>query len=117
MDEEYELRDNEPLYQYEFHVGEEIPRIEYIKSLNGEIYLTHTKSTCRFGRERHRFAACKKGAGGYRTPGVEVDSLMSFCGRVHSCTSGMETHCIAWDTCMMKKNVIWKRSWNIQMVP
>lgn len=43
MNEEYKLIDNKSRHQYEFHVGEEIPRIEYITSLNGEIYLTHTE--------------------------------------------------------------------------
>ena len=47
MTENYELIDNEEKHQYEFHVEGYVPRIEYIKSLNGEIYLTHTdrKST------------------------------------------------------------------------
>lgn len=41
--ENYELIDNEKKNQYEFHVGSYIPKIEYIKSNNGEIYLTHTE--------------------------------------------------------------------------
>ena len=40
MTENYELIDNEEKHQYEFHVEGYVPRIEYIKSLNGEIYLT-----------------------------------------------------------------------------
>lgn len=43
MTEDYELIDNEERRQYEFHVEKYTPRIEYIKSLNGEIYLTHTE--------------------------------------------------------------------------
>ena len=43
MVEDYELIDNEERRQYEFHVDKYIPRIEYIKSLNGEIHLTHTE--------------------------------------------------------------------------
>ena len=43
MTENYELIDNEEKHQYEFHVEGYVPRIEYIKSLNGEIYLTHTE--------------------------------------------------------------------------
>jgi predicted GNAT family acetyltransferase len=41
--ESYELIDNTGKKQYEFHVGEYTPKIEYIKSNNGEIYLTHTE--------------------------------------------------------------------------
>jgi predicted GNAT family acetyltransferase len=41
--ESYELIDNKEKNRYEFHVGDYIPKIEYIKSNNGEIYLTHTE--------------------------------------------------------------------------
>lgn len=41
--EDYELIDNMEDHQYEFHIEKMIPRIEYIKSKNGEIYLTHTE--------------------------------------------------------------------------
>lgn len=41
--ENYELIENEIENQYEFHVGKYLPRIEYIKTNNGEIYLTHTE--------------------------------------------------------------------------
>ncbi len=37
--DDYELIDN----QYEFHIGKYVPKIEYIKTKNGEIYLTHTE--------------------------------------------------------------------------
>ena len=37
------LIDNVALHQYEFRIGDLIPRIEYIKTKNGEIYLTHTE--------------------------------------------------------------------------
>lgn len=43
MAEDYELIDNEERHQYEFHVEKYTPKIEYIKSTNGEIYLTHTE--------------------------------------------------------------------------
>lgn len=39
----YELIDNKERHQYEFHVEKYTPRIEYIKSINGEIFLTHTE--------------------------------------------------------------------------
>jgi predicted GNAT family acetyltransferase len=41
--EEYILIDNTDDNQYEFHIEGYIPKIEYIKSVNGEIYLTHTE--------------------------------------------------------------------------
>ena len=36
--EDYELIDNTEKKQYEFHIGNLIPKIEYIKTKNGEIY-------------------------------------------------------------------------------
>ena len=39
----YLLTDNERLKQYEFHIGEYVPKIEYIKTAGGIIYLTHTE--------------------------------------------------------------------------
>lgn len=41
--ENYKLIDNVALHQYEFRIGDLIPRIEYIKTKNGEIYLSHTE--------------------------------------------------------------------------
>ena len=41
--ENYKLIDNVALHQYEFRIGDLIPRIEYIKTKNGEIDLTHTE--------------------------------------------------------------------------
>lgn len=37
MEKEYELIDNKERHQYEFHVEKKTPKIEYIKSQNGEI--------------------------------------------------------------------------------
>ena len=41
--DDYELIDNEERHQYEFHIGKYVPKIEQIKTKNGEIYLTHTE--------------------------------------------------------------------------
>lgn len=41
--EEYDLIDNEQKHQYEFHIEGHTAKMEYIKSVNGEIYLTHTE--------------------------------------------------------------------------
>jgi len=42
--QDYELIDNTEENQYEFHVGKHIAKIEYIKTVKGEIYLTHTET-------------------------------------------------------------------------
>lgn len=44
MMKDYELIDNIEENRYEFHVGRQIVKIEYIKTANGEIYLTHTET-------------------------------------------------------------------------
>lgn len=49
MAENYELIDNEEKHQYEFHIESYTPRIEYIKSSNGEIYLTHAEVPAALG--------------------------------------------------------------------
>jgi predicted GNAT family acetyltransferase len=42
MDQGFELIDNVEKKRYEFHIGTEVPRVEYIKALD-KIYLTHTE--------------------------------------------------------------------------
>ena len=49
IEADYELIDNEERHQYEFHVDKYTPKIEYIKSTNGEIYLTHTEVPTQLG--------------------------------------------------------------------
>lgn len=41
--EDFELIDHAEQSQYEFHIDSYIPKIEYIKTANGEIALTHTE--------------------------------------------------------------------------
>ncbi len=41
--EDYELIDNAEKKQYEFHVEKYVPKIEYIKTMKGDIFLTHTE--------------------------------------------------------------------------
>lgn len=41
--ENYELTDNMSMHRYEFNIGGLVPKIEYIRTDNGEIYLTHTE--------------------------------------------------------------------------
>ena len=43
MAEDYELIDNEENRRYEFRIDGHIAKIEYIKTPNGEIYLTQTE--------------------------------------------------------------------------
>ncbi len=45
----YELIDNTNDNQYEFLVERCIPKIKYIKTANGEIYLTHTEVPAQIG--------------------------------------------------------------------
>lgn len=45
MTKDYELKDNIHRQHYEFNIGNYTPKIEYIKSINGEIYFTHTEVT------------------------------------------------------------------------
>lgn len=42
MEQEFELIDNSEKKRYEFHLGAEVPRVEYIKTRD-KIYLTHTE--------------------------------------------------------------------------
>ena len=49
MEADYELIDNEERRQYEFHVEKYTPKIEYMKSTIGEIYLTHTEVPTQLG--------------------------------------------------------------------
>ncbi len=57
MTRDYGLIDNAERHQYEFHIESLVPRIEYIKSSNGEIYLTHTGSSS-LKRTRYRISTC-----------------------------------------------------------
>ena len=41
--ENYELTDNMSMHRYEFNIGGLVTKIEYIRTDNGEIYLTHTE--------------------------------------------------------------------------
>ncbi|MDR1809209.1 MAG: N-acetyltransferase [Prevotella sp.] len=41
--EDYELINNEDCNRYEFRIGKHVPLIEYIKTANNEVYLTHTE--------------------------------------------------------------------------
>lgn len=43
MKDNYELIDDRRACQYEFHIGGHVAKVEYIKSLNGIMYLTYTE--------------------------------------------------------------------------
>ncbi len=45
----HELIHNQERHQYEYHIGDNIARVEYIKSNNGEVYLTHTEVPAALG--------------------------------------------------------------------
>ena len=91
MTEDYELKDDVHRQQYEFRIGNYTPKIEYIKSINGEIYLTHTEVP----RELEG-----KGIGSqlventtrHRTSRTSTRSALSFRGSLYQETPRMETH-------------------------
>lgn len=43
MEEDFKLINNEEKHQYEFRIDDKLAKMEYTKSDNGEIYLTHTE--------------------------------------------------------------------------
>lgn len=49
MEKDYKLIDNKENHRYEFLIGDKIAEIDYIKSNNGEIYLTHTEVPASMG--------------------------------------------------------------------
>ena len=82
--DDYELIDNTENHQYEFHIGKLVPKIEYIKSKNGEIYLTHTHgSSCPTGRKGCRQSTGRKSTERYRKTGITTGSTMPLCSRIH----------------------------------
>ena len=90
MTEDYELKDDVHRQQYEFRIGNYTPKIEYIKSINGEIYLTHTEVP----RELEG-----KGIGSQLVEKTLQDiertstrSALSFRGSLYQETPRMETH-------------------------
>lgn len=89
--DDYELIDNEERHQYEFHIGKYVPKIEYIKTKNGEIYLTHTEVPV---------ALEGKGVGSQLAEKVLKDIENKNCAwfrcvlhcRIHPKASGLATH-------------------------
>ena len=52
--ENYELTDNMSMHRYEFNIGGLVPKIEYIRTDNGEIYLHGNPfATRRQGNRQH----------------------------------------------------------------
>jgi len=43
MDKDFNLINNKPRKQYEFHIEGYVPKIEYIINRDGNVYLTHTE--------------------------------------------------------------------------
>lgn len=92
MTENYELIDNEEKHQYEFHVEGYVPRIEYIKSLNGEIYLTHTEVPAALGGHGIGSQLAEKVLTDIERQGLRLVPLCPFvAGYI-----GMEAYCTSW---------------------
>ena len=76
MNEDYGLTDNTEKHQYEFHIEGLVPRIEYIKTNNGEIYLTHTEVP---------YALERRGVGSQLVKkAFKTHPFMPFCCQIYS---------------------------------
>ena len=90
MEADYELIDNEERRQYEFHVEKYTPKIEYMKSTNGEIYLTHTEVPTQLGGKGigsqlvDKAVTAKAAANGIEKQGLRLVPLCPFvAGYIH----------------------------------
>lgn len=78
MEADYELIDNEERRQYEFHVEKYTPKIEYMKSTNGEIYLTHTEVPTQLGGKGIGSQLVEKALKDIEKQGLRLVSLCPF---------------------------------------
>lgn len=76
--EDYTLIDNKEKKQYEFHIGEYMPKIEYIKSETGEIYLTHTEVPVALEGQGIGSQLIKKALGDIKSQGLRLVPLCPF---------------------------------------
>lgn len=74
---EYQLVNNESEKQFEFHLDDHVPRIEYIKTKN-EIYLTHTEVPRQLEGQGVGFALVKKVLEEIETYNVSLIPLCPF---------------------------------------
>ena len=93
MEADYELIDNEERHQYEFHVDKYTPKIEYIKSTNGEIYLTHTEVPTQLGGKGIGSQLVEKALKDIEKTRTKVSTSLPVCSGIHSQTSRMEKNC------------------------
>ena len=89
--ENYKLIDNVALHQYEFRIGDLIPRIEYIKTKNGEIYLTHTEVPSALEGKGVGSSLVRAGAGRHRATAVAPGAAVPLRRGIRPEASGMET--------------------------
>ena len=92
MTEDYELKDDVHRQQYEFRIGNYTPKIEYIKSINGEIYLTHTEVPRELEGKGIGSQLVEKTLQDIERQGFAVSSTLSFRGSLYQETPRMETH-------------------------
>ena len=90
--DDYELIDNEENHQYEFHIGKYVPRIEYIKTKNGEIYLTHTEVPVALEGKGVGSQLAEKVLERYRKAGITPGTVVPLRSRIHSKASGPATY-------------------------
>ncbi|MDB4584895.1 N-acetyltransferase [Draconibacterium sp.] len=74
---DYQLIENEKPKQYEFHIDEFIPKIEYMKADN-KIFLTHTEVPKQLGGKGIASALVKKVLEDIRQKELTLDPLCPF---------------------------------------
>lgn len=92
MAEVYELIDNEENRRYEFRIDGHIAKIEYIKTPNGEIYLTHTEVPRALGGKGIGSQLVEKTLKDIEQKDLRLVPLCPFVAWIYSQTSGMETY-------------------------
>ncbi|MDR0895303.1 MAG: N-acetyltransferase [Prevotellaceae bacterium] len=78
MRTDYELFDNQACQQYEFHVEGRTPRVQYIKTKAGEVYLTHTEVPFGLGGKGIGSSLVEKTLRNIRSQGLRVVPLCPF---------------------------------------
>lgn len=76
--EDYTLIDNREKKQYDFHIDGYTPKIEYINSETGEIYLTHTEVPVALEGKGIGSQLIKKALEDIKTQGLRLVPLCPF---------------------------------------
>jgi predicted GNAT family acetyltransferase len=78
MRTDFELFDNKDCQQYEFHVEGHTPRVEYIKTERGDVYLTRTEVPFGLGGKGIGSNLVEKTLRNIRNQGLRVVPLCPF---------------------------------------